>query len=205
MIDDSEFIDLDSIFMEYEFKYNENLDRTNVKATVRLGGLTHRKIELSDPAHITFDDEKMIFNHFTRSYTKSFDGFVSNAAFEYTDIEENTFIHNIGTVEEIGFPDALVLNDDKELEFEWVGNPLKENETIILSLRTSPMHHQIHSISDIGETMLLVGEDEMDKINHESVFCELTRVLYFSFDEDDTFNNGNMSISYIVSKRMDLE
>lgn len=186
ILDNTEYVDQESIFTTYTVDYLDNLERTKAEATFTLAGPNGRKLELSQPAFVSFNDELLEYHSISKTYVKSFHNKIENPTFEYTNLDDNTFTQNIGTIDSIGFPESNeIIKSDNVYEFIWQGEPLTENETVTLSLRTSPFHFQIHAISDVGASSINIKVEEMEKIHKGKVYCKLERIANLEFREDD--------------------
>ena len=128
-IEDSADVNQAKIYADYDLRYDANTDKTRVVATFKFGGATGTNLQLSDPAQVVFNGEKLPFKPIYGGHTKEFAGQVMSGTFEYTNTEGDVVVNTTPSIESIAFPDQFdSISKSSSIELNWVGSPLSENQ-----------------------------------------------------------------------------
>lgn len=195
--DESKNVNQDSIFVIYELFYNDSDDITTARATFRFGGAGGTLLELSDPASVTFQGEELLYNSVTGVHRKEFSGFITTGTFVYTDLDDNVFTNSIPTIYPIHFPDVDTISSVSSFVFEWVGEPVDDDETITLTINGT-MQANIESFftSTEGETQLVLAADKLGNLGVGNASCTLQRLLSDLSVNEGTSEGGRMAVWY---------
>jgi len=132
--EDSESVDQDTIYSEFELYYNSNEDKTYARATFKFSNLLSTKLELSDGAEVSFNGDLLSWKPALAYYEKEYAGMISTGEFTYVDLDGNTFM-NTATLTAIDYPigfDSLSLQNAYDLE--WVGSALAAGEDVTVAI-----------------------------------------------------------------------
>lgn len=127
----SSSVDQDKIWTRYEIKYDKNTDKTTAFAEFRFGNALGTKLELSDPASVTFNGTEMPFNSVTANYELELGGLVPAGTFVYTDLDNNVFTNSTDSLQSVEFPSAAVTIDSgSDYVLNFVGEPIGSNDVV---------------------------------------------------------------------------
>ena len=73
-IEDSSDVNQEKIYADYEVFYNSNTDKTLAVAKFKFGGATGTVLQLTDPAQVTFNGDKLAFKPIYSGHIKEFAG-----------------------------------------------------------------------------------------------------------------------------------
>lgn len=134
--EDSNDVNQDKIWTEYELFYNQNEDKTHAVARFRFGGATGTLLELTEStnANVTFNGDVMPYNAWWGAHHLEFAGNVTSGTFVYTNTDGNTFTNTVpGATDTIGYPvqfDTIVKSQAET--FTWQGPALVANQHVSL-------------------------------------------------------------------------
>lgn len=130
-IEDSSDVNQDKIYTDYEVFYNSNTDKTIVLAKFRFGGATGTILQLTEPAEVYFNEDKLPFRAINGGHYKEYAGRITEGTFRYTNIDSVSYENEIPVAEVIDFPDGLdSLSKSEAYTFTWDGTALKENQSV---------------------------------------------------------------------------
>lgn len=129
--------DQTKIYTEYSINYNETLDKTTATAAFSYDptdGNISQKLELTHPAHVTYNGKQLIFDNEERNYQKEFIGLIEDK-FIYTNYFRIPYPNIVEVADSISIEvptDSTSLYSD--FYVGWVGNPIQEDERIVLTI-----------------------------------------------------------------------
>lgn len=129
--ENSEDVNQDKIYTEYDLFYNANEDKTYAIARFKFGGPTGTNLELSDSATVTFNGDVLTYNVFFVGHVKEYAGKISSGTFYYKDLNGNEYTNSTPPMDTIAFPndfDTIVKSQANTLT--WNGNPLAANQSV---------------------------------------------------------------------------
>lgn len=132
--EDSNDVNQDKIWTEYEMFYNKNDDKTHVIARYRFGGSTGTLLELTDStgAKVTFNGTQMPYSAIWSAHHLEFAGRLTSGMFSYTNTNGTVYNNAIpANADTIAFPagfDTIVKSQAET--FTWGGNPLAPDERV---------------------------------------------------------------------------
>jgi hypothetical protein len=131
--ENSEDVNQDRIFTEYELYYNANEDKTYATARFRFGNALGTLLELTSPSEVRFNGDLLSFKSGLVYYEKQYAGFVSNGTFSWKDTDGVEFT-NVVSINTIDYPSTLdTIPRTAAFELFWVGDSLSAGETVILT------------------------------------------------------------------------
>ena len=172
--EDSEDVNQDKIYTDYEMFYNENTDKTTVVARFRFGGPTGTLLELSSGATVTFNGDNLAYNGWYGGHMKEYAGQLASGTFVYTDVDGNSFTNATPSYNPIAFDpgfDTIVKSQANTLT--WLGSQLDPNEAVAVFVGTWTWGQDALFYQDLdGATNIIMG------INQLSNLAEGTSTVY---------------------------
>lgn len=129
--ENSEDVNQDKIYADYELFYNKNDDKTIVIARFKFGGPTGTNLELTSGAAVTFNGDPLTYNAFYVGHYKEYAGKISSGTFVYTDVDNNQYTNATPAMDTIAFQpgfDTIVKSQANTLT--WIGSPLSANQSV---------------------------------------------------------------------------
>ena len=87
---------------------------------------------------------------------------------------------------------------NKDLLFKWVGDPVGENETILLTLEGSE-RTAIFQSSKPGETEMIIPASEIKPLDRYGSGTIKLQRIYLDYMNTGTATGGRMSVKYITN------
>jgi hypothetical protein len=129
--ENSEDVNQDKIYTDYELFYNKNEDKTVVVARFKFGGPTGTNLELTNGAAVTFNGDAMTYNAFYVGHVKEYAGKISSGIFNYKDVDGTEFINATPTLDSVAFqPGFDTIVKSQANTFTWVGSALAANQSV---------------------------------------------------------------------------
>ncbi len=163
--EDSDAVDQDRIFTEYELFYDANSDKTFARATFKFSNIFGTKLELVSPSTVTFNGEILTFNAVLAYYEKEYAGLVDNGTFQWTDTQGNTFTNSINFTS-IDYPDGITsISRDESFELNWEGSALMEKENVTLVINgENELDAQTFFTNDIDAQSIILDKSKLERL-----------------------------------------
>jgi hypothetical protein len=129
--ENSDDVNQDKIYTDYELFYNKNEDKTVVVARFKFGGPTGTNLELTNGATVTFNGDALTYNVFYVGHVKEYAGKISSGIFNYKDVDGNEFINATPALDSVAFqPSFDTIVKSQANTFTWVGSSLAANQSV---------------------------------------------------------------------------
>ena len=129
--ENSEDVNQDKIYTDYELFYNKNEDKTYAVARFKFGGPTGTNLELTSGATVKFNGDLLTYNAFYVGHVKEYAVKISSGTFVYTDVDNNQFTNTTPVMDTIAFQpgfDTIIKSQANTLT--WIGSPLTANQSV---------------------------------------------------------------------------
>lgn len=164
--ENSEDVNQDKIYTDYELFYNKNEDKTTVVARFKFGGPTGTNLELTSGATVTFNGDPLTYNAFYVGHVKEYAGKISSGTFIYTDVDNNQFTNTTPMLDTIAFQpgfDTIVKSQANTLT--WVGNPLAANQSVGVFIGSWTWGQDaLYYQNQLGATNIIMGITSMNSL-----------------------------------------
>ena len=169
-------VDQSQYYTSYFLFYDEGLDLTQSIAIFTGNDPNGFRQELIGSANVTFRNTSLTLDPQLVEYRTNISEYVPIGEFKYTDQVGREYINEIEQ-NIIGFPaDFDSVSRFEDLEFFWKGEPLEENETIILEIFDTDFQvSQKFGADEVGSTMILVPDIGLATFDSGPVIFALRR------------------------------
>lgn len=124
-------IDQNRIYSDYEVTYDQMSNQTVTQVIFRVDHNSGKKIELTYPARVGFNDENLAWKNLGGSYHAKRSGNHLNGSFTYIDIDENSFENNGAVINPIDIPFGMNnISKNGNFFLPWTGASLQSGETV---------------------------------------------------------------------------
>ncbi len=124
-------IDQNRIYSDYEVTYDQMSNQTVMQAIFRVDHNSGKKIELTYPARVGFNDENLAWKNLGGSYRATRSGNHLNGSFTYFDVDENNFENTGSVINPIDLPFGLNnISKNGNFFLPWAGAALEPGETV---------------------------------------------------------------------------
>jgi hypothetical protein len=182
--ENSDDVNQDKIYTDYELFYNKNDDKTIVVARFRFGGPTGTILELVNGAKVEFNGDELTYNGWYAGHVKEYAGLVSSGSFEYTDVDGSIFVNATPALDTAGFQngfDTIVKSQANTLT--WNGNALAADETVGVFVGSWTWGQDALFFQDQdGATNIIMGVNQMSglALGTSTVYKERTNAINVS-------------------------
>jgi hypothetical protein len=190
-------IDADRIYSYYELKYDRNKDKTIVKAMLRLDGPEGTLVELTEPGEISFNGDHLDFNPENKEHLTTYAYLVDSGTFKYINSDGNTINNSTPKLGEISFPSINSISRSKDLIIKWIGDPVGENENVLLTLEGSERAASYLS-SEQGDIEFIIPASEIRSLDKFGSGTFKLQRIYSKYINTGTATGASMTLRYIT-------
>lgn len=124
-------VDQNRIYSDYEVTYDQMSNQTVAQAVFRVDHNSGKKIELTYPSRVGFNDETMGWRNLGGMYSSTLPGNHLNGRFTYFDAEQNSFQNAGAEVNPIDLPFGMNnISKNGNFFLPWTGAVLQSGETV---------------------------------------------------------------------------
>ncbi|MFT4679733.1 MAG: hypothetical protein ACI9RU_000739 [Litorivivens sp.] len=176
--EDSDTVNQDTIWTSYDLRYDANEDKSYAKAVFRFSNASGTRLELSDGANITFNDETVPFQTGFAFYELDMAGLIDEGTFTYNDLEGNTFSNSIN-IPAISFQSTLdSIARNEAFELFWDGAALEADELVSLSVEGGLKNDtQVFIENDEGAESLILATDNLMELSEGNAHFSMERIF----------------------------
>lgn len=172
-------IDQSRIYTNYTYTYDSNKSQAVMTATFRLDNSTGDKLELSYPARVEFGGENMSWRSAFGYYDLKRNGNMSQGAFTYHDLDDNSFTNNISAIESIELPFGLTsINKNGNFFLPWDGQALRSGERIKVTIKGGDqLSSKEWTTSTTGATHIILDENKLKQLSPGTAEVQIEREI----------------------------
>lgn len=139
--EESNDVNQDRIYTDYELFYNANDDVTHAIARFRFGNAfgTILRLSGSEGASVTFNGDTLTYSSIWGGHHREYAGnTVTGGTFVYTDIDNNVYTNTVPSGDDIEFPSGFDTIDKNNTQIlAWVGSALQPADQVGIFIGTS--------------------------------------------------------------------
>ena len=194
--ENSEDVNQDKIYTDYELFYNKNTDKTVAVAKFKFGGPTGTILELSDGATVSFNGDNLTYNGWYAGHMKEYAGLVTSGTFLYTDVNGDTYSNATPSMDTIAFAtdfDTIIKSQANTLT--WQGKSLAADEAVAVFVGSWTWGQDaLFYQAQTGATNIVMGITQMSNL------AEGTSTVYMDRSKDLSVAQGTGEGGRIRSK-----
>ena len=180
--EDSNDVNQDKIWTQYELFYNQNEDKTHAIARFRFGGATGTLLELTDStgASVTFNGAVMPYAPLWGAHHLEFAGNVTTGTFVYTNTASTTYTNSIPTgAQTFSFSAGFdTIQKSQAQTLAWVGNALAANESVSVFVGSWTWGEDALFYTDAdGATQVIMAVNQMSNLAEGQATVYMDRAL----------------------------
>lgn len=164
--ENSDDVNQDKIYTEYEVFYNKNTDKTTVVARFKFGDVTGTNLELSNGAYVLYGTDTLHYNVWYTGHAKEYAGQLTGGTFTYKDTDGNTFTNSVPSGQTIAFdPNFTTITKSQANTLTWVGTPLAANESVGIFIGSWTWGQDALFYQDTdGATNIIMGVTQLNNL-----------------------------------------
>jgi hypothetical protein len=179
--EDSEDVNQDRIYTDYELFYNSNDDVTHAIARFRFGGPFGTILELtsSSGAKVSFNGDNLAYSTLWGGHHREYAGNITSGSFRYTNTEGRIFVNSVPGGTTIAFPsgfDGSALSKSTAQALAWDGSALAPNDQVGIFIGTWTWGDDALFWTDAdGATEIVMGVNALQNLSLGSAVVFLDR------------------------------
>lgn len=190
--EETDSISQNSISTTYEFSYSGSSNSTTIG--VKFSAEETSFLELSQPASVSFNEDILIMNDQSRVYKNTYNGFVDAGTCIYKDLDDNVFTNPV-TLKSIDLPYTDTIHKSLDYNFEWVGEAVSENETVVVTIYSESFHQEF-STNVVGATNLILPATQLQNLTSGEADLVVNRDFTFNSLVEGTGAGGKIITRY---------
>ncbi|MFT5778168.1 MAG: hypothetical protein ACI837_001124 [Crocinitomicaceae bacterium] len=190
-------VDQNRIYSTYNVEYDQNSNRTTVKATYRVDHNSGQKIELTYPSRVDFDGEQMAYRKMGGYYDLSRNGNALNREIIYHDIDGKVFSNSGSVISSIDVPVGLNgISRSGNFFLPWVGAPLASGETITVTISGgSQTSSKTFTANSVGQNYIILDQFKLNDLIAGTAKIQIKREITGSLIQSN-LSGGRISSTY---------
>ena len=186
--------DQNRIYMEYNYSYDANSNKTTAQAEFRVNDAGGRKLELSSPAMVRFNGEAMTWRRLSGDYSITSYATPTGGTFKYQDTENQVYQNEAKVMNTVELPFGLTsISKNADFFLPWNGGPVEAGETVEVKIRSGAS--RTFRASMVGTSYITLDRNALSTLTAGTATIEIERV-YTGPVAQGTFSGGRMTSKY---------
>lgn len=195
----SDEVSQDVIYQYYSVTYDQENAELQIYVQFRVGGATGTTLQLVEPSRVSYSEfalsEKQTSIGGTSYQANKESSFIEEHEFEYRNNDGEVFSNSLELIP-VDFEDFSVnISQNEDLQIEWTGDPLDEDESIQLEIRDSEGFLVIASSHSAGAESVTMHKEDLQLLQTGIIRLKLVRTTTFDLQEA-TPKGGRMIATY---------
>jgi hypothetical protein len=175
--ENSDDVNQDRIYAEYELYYDKNTDKTYASAIFRFGSATGTQLELTAPSDVKFNNDVIPFDPVFSYYLKEYSGRITSGTFTFTDTDGLIFTNPVSSMRTIAFPAMDTIHSSNSYTLTWVGDSVVANERAELWM-DGPLQNNAELFIQytLNTNNFVLGANRLQALGVGTTACTLERI-----------------------------
>lgn len=200
---DTDEINQNMIYTNYELSYDATEDLTTVKANFRHHTAVGRQLRLSSPSEVRFNNVPLqeITETLTNAtyYKMEINGFVPQGIFSWTNANGKVYNNEI-EIRTADLPDDLLeIPTHEDYTLYWLGDALSEDGRIRLRFNVTGGSNKIYTENDLAAESLIIPADFLQEFSPGYAELKLER-RYRPALQEKTHVGGRITAEYFSTQ-----
>lgn len=190
-------IDQNRIYSDYNVEYNQATNQTSTVAIFRIDHASGKKIELTYPARVGFNNESLAWHNMGGTYSSSQSGNMLHGSFTYYDVDQNTFINAASNVNSIDVPYGLnSISKGGNFFLPWTGAVLQSGETVKVIINGgSQSSSRTFNATAIGSSYIVIDQNQLNGLVVGTANIQIQREKTTSLQQSN-LSGGRITSTY---------
>ena len=189
-------IDQDHLWTDFTLTYDAYQDKTLIHAQFRYKQASGSLLRIIEPATVSFNNLRLSFKEDLSAYTLTMDGKISRGELIFIDSDQKKYINEINLGAPIELPEILEIDKTKELDVNWLGDPVGANEVVkLIKIGNENSYIDLSVQSAINSLMLTVPQNILSDIPDPHMDLIIDRVHHFPII-NSTSSGGKLTSIY---------
>lgn len=207
--DDAPDFDTNENFLTYHVLYNSDLNTTTITAEFRKLDPLGSNLELDSDESITFEGDELVFDPNSISYSKTYNGLVSEGDFVYSSSEGRIYMSTLVEYQSIDFPSTFSsISKSQGATIEWVGNNLGQYESLLVVIGDYEEGEEIGSFhNELGSSSVEVDGVilEVLALGTQPAYIQRNRVVFLTNESGEATIVGGRIVAEYRSSTIQVE
>ena len=176
--ENSDDVNQDRIYAEYELYYDKNQNKTYASAVFRFGNATGTLLELTSPSSVTFNGDQIPFDQTFSYYRKEYQGLVTGGTFVFTNTEGTSFTNTVSSTRTIDFPTSMdTITASNGYTLAWVGDSIVTDEHVTVWM-DGPLQNNSEFFFQYveGTNSIVMAASQLGNLGTGNTTCTIERV-----------------------------
>jgi len=176
--EDSDDVNQDRIYAEYELFYDKNTDKTYASAIFRFGNAAGTQLQLTAPSEVKFNGDVLPFDPVFSYYRKEYSGLVTSGTFVFTDTQGVSYSNSVSSTRTLAFPASLdTIHSSNSYTLTWAGDSVVTGERVDLWM-DGPLQNNVEYFTQytLNTNSFVLPANRLQALGTGSTACAMERI-----------------------------
>jgi hypothetical protein len=175
--EDSQDVNQDKIYAEYELYYDKASDKTYASAIFKFSNVWGTNLQLTSPSEVKFNNDVIPYDPVFAYYRKEYAGLVTSGTFYFKDTDGTTYTNPVSNADVISFPAVDTIHNAGSYTFNWVGDSVLSNHWIELYMDgTAQNNAELFIQYTLNSKNFVLAANRLQNLGTGNAISSLTRV-----------------------------
>jgi major membrane immunogen (membrane-anchored lipoprotein) len=176
---DSQDVNQDKIYGEYELFYDKNQDKTFASAWFKFNSSTGTPLQLSAPSEVKFNSDAIPYDPLFGYYRKEYAGQITTGTFNFKDTDGKVYSNTVNLAKAITNPSIDTIRRMGAYTYTFTGDSLIANELIGLTIgnTTNPANFQVFLQNTLNSKSIVLPLTQLNQLPVGMSYCQLDRQI----------------------------
>lgn len=190
-------IDQNRIYSDYEVTYDQMANHTIARALFRVDHNSGKKLELTYPARVGFNNENLAWRNLGGVYDATRSGNHLNGSFTYFDVDGNSFINAGAIINPIDLPWGMNnISKNGNFFLPWEGAVLQSGETVkVIISGGSQSGSKTFTATAIGSSYISLEQNKLNNLVTGTAQIQIQREKTTGLEQSN-LSGGRITSTY---------
>lgn len=175
--ENSEDVNQDKIYAEYELFYDKNQDKTYASAIFKFSNALGTQLQLTSPSEVKFNTDVIPYDPVFAYYRKEYAGLVTTGTFTFKDVNGLVHTNSVNLSKIITNPTIDTIRRTGAYNYAWVGDSVITNETVglVIGNNVNTLNFQVFVQNTINSKNLVLSLSQLNQLPVGMSYTQLDR------------------------------
>lgn len=177
--ENSEDVNQDKIYAEYELFYDKNQDKTFASAIFKFSNNLGTQLELTSPSEIKFNSDVIPYDPTFAYYRKEYAGLVTSGTFSFKDKNGTVYTNAVSLAKIITNPTIDTIRRTSAYAYNWIGDSIIANETVglVIGNNINTLNFQVFIQNSLNSKNLILPLNQLNQLPVGMSYTQLDRQI----------------------------
>lgn len=177
--ENSEDVNQDKIYAEYELFYDKNQDKTFASAIFKFSNNAGTQLELTSPSEIKFNSDVIPYDPTFAYYRKEYAGLVTSGTFSFKDKNGTVYTNAVSLSKIITNPTIDTIRRTGSYSYNWIGDSIIANETVglVIGNNINTLNFQVFLQNTLNSKNLILPLNQLNQLPVGMSYTQLDRQI----------------------------